>query len=348
MAFTIRFVTFALASVLRVHASGVLRQETEAGNSTGNSVSPVESSLINAERYYIFGYGSLLRVASRIRTACDFGTSFSASKIANLIDHVGLKPTMADCVARVSELKVVPIKVKGIRKGWYSRGKLQIEGLSDFSASEVKRFSSQALDLSPTYLGAVADADWEAHGVIYEVDKDELDRTDKREEGATYYPAWLNSSDIEPLVYGFSLPSGAKIRWYAMHQTMVQLATPQFPICQTYVDLFVSGAHEVQKANNLTDYVVSCVAETDAWSTHWVNDRLAPYRPSSEESSAGSITRTLLQATKQPRTRLSLSTMEAIYFPRRPAISPQPLSRSTQTNSLIIAVLAGLFIVCSF
>jgi hypothetical protein len=61
------------------------------------------------------------------------------------------------------------------------------------------------------------------------------------------------------------------------------LAAPdaEYPIVQSYVDIFITGCLELQTrvADPDLDFVAQCVQTTDGWSKHWVNDRPMPRRP---------------------------------------------------------------------
>ena len=53
----------------------------------------------------------------------------------------------------------------------------------------------------------------------------------------------------------------------------------EYPIVQSYVDIFISGCLEIEDKYELPHFADKCVETTKGWSTSWVNDRLYPRRP---------------------------------------------------------------------
>eukprot|EP00418_Pyrodinium_bahamense_P008045 CAMPEP_0179123354 /NCGR_PEP_ID=MMETSP0796-20121207/58254_1 /TAXON_ID=73915 /ORGANISM="Pyrodinium bahamense, Strain pbaha01" /LENGTH=268 /DNA_ID=CAMNT_0020821997 /DNA_START=190 /DNA_END=996 /DNA_ORIENTATION=+ len=267
------------------------------------------------------GYGSLFNLASRVRTVCHLD-GMSASVVGNLMNIMELgafTPKAGSCIEKVSNSEMLPVKVKGVRRGWYSRG-LRIADPAPVG------WDKQMLDLAPTYLGAVLDPSSSANAVVYPVTEEELRDTDAREAASTVEPAFLNAADVQALNPANALPANAKIRWYPMAQDMVQLPTATFPIAQSYVDLVLSGALQLEAKHNVTGFARDTVLSTFGWSRHWVNDRNEPYRPFAQRRMANSIVQTLVDAVrlasnasesaeephKQP---LTLQIMESITFP---------------------------------
>lgn len=57
-------------------------------------------------------------------------------------------------------------------------------------------------------------------------------------------------------------------------------ASVNYPIIQSYVDIFISGCIEIEEKYNLKHFAKECVKTTHGWNTlHWVNDRIYPRRP---------------------------------------------------------------------
>eukprot|EP00747_Dinoflagellata_sp_TGD_P061660 gnl/TRDRNA2_/TRDRNA2_152627_c0_seq1.p2 gnl/TRDRNA2_/TRDRNA2_152627_c0~~gnl/TRDRNA2_/TRDRNA2_152627_c0_seq1.p2 ORF type:complete len:155 (+),score=14.39 gnl/TRDRNA2_/TRDRNA2_152627_c0_seq1:208-672(+) len=100
-----------------------------------------------------------------------------------------------------------------------------------------------------------------------------------------------------------------------MDKKWIEPPTAQHPIVQSYVDIFVGGALELEKRFSLTGYAEQIVASTDAWSNFWVNDRIMPYRPFSSEARAAEITRTLIGATTVPGSKLTMAILASVAFP---------------------------------
>ncbi len=62
-----------------------------------------------------------------------------------------------------------------------------------------------------------------------------------------------------------------------------------YPIIQSYVDIFLRGCINIEEKFNIKDFAKNCVKSTTNWSTHWVNDRIFPRRPSFYEPQAARI-----------------------------------------------------------
>jgi len=186
-----------------------------------------------------------------------------------------------------------------------------------------------ALDIAPTSLGAIEKPDAEIYGVIYEVDAKELEATDRREaKPGNYLAAELDLDRVTVLKNGMTLPANSMVRWYPMNRTTVNLPSAQFPICQSYVDIFITGALEVQTLSSIKDFAVQAVATTAGWvgqdsRVHWVNDRVMPYRPFANLRSASSIHKILWNATTANGTHLDRYMIKSVQFPAVVAY-PQP------------------------
>jgi len=77
-----------------------------------------------------------------------------------------------------------------------------------------------------------------------------------------------------------SLPSPSQIWIYVNKPDTLAAPDSEYPIVQSYVDIFITGCLELQDrvADKKVDFVEACVRTTDGWSEHWVNDRLMPRR----------------------------------------------------------------------
>lgn len=175
-----------------------------------------------------------------------------------------------------------PAKVKGIRRGWWARG--------------------AESGLTTTYLGAIADPDATCNGVIYKVSAAELAATDKRE-SAGYQRCRI---DVDKITWldGRTKPLAgvvwAYINRFSKDQIGDNLATPQFPIVQSYVDICIHGCLEVEsRYPTAAGFTQDFIATTDEWNRFWVNDRLYPRRPFIFQPAADDIDTALKTA---PRT----------------------------------------------
>jgi hypothetical protein len=178
---------------------------------------------------YIFGYGSLIEQASRIRTT-------------------------------PAAIYVLPAEVRGFVRGWWAR--------------------TGAVGFSTTFLGAIPDGSGSMNGVVYAVTDEELDRTNKREQG--YTPTDITSS-VE--ILGGSFKPDGKVWVYVNkfkdeQELKNSLPSPDFPIVQSYVDICLNGCLQIQQGfPEFADFAEVFLESTREWSAYWENDRVNPRRP---------------------------------------------------------------------
>lgn len=261
---------------------------------------------------YVFGYGSLLFRFSSFQTDCEV-SSVTAQELESMSSWAKLDKKARDCIDADQRKAVVLVKAVGVRRGWYAPGRLGYEELNG-TVYTAGSMADQALDISPTYLGAVVDPAAECYGLVYPVTESELKLTDKRETSADYSPGFLGAEDLEVLGGSPPLPADAKVRWYPMSEESVMTPSSVHPIVQSYVDLFVGGALELEDSNNVSDYAMSVIASTYDWSKHWINDRTTPYRPLAKDPLAAKITAALQRASLAENSTLDASHLMAISF----------------------------------
>jgi gamma-glutamylcyclotransferase (GGCT)/AIG2-like uncharacterized protein YtfP len=156
-----------------------------------------------------------------------------------------------------SALYASPVNVVGIQRGWFGRV---------VSAS-----------LSPTYLGAVSDPNFNCNGVIFKVSQQELEAFDNHESG--YKRERIDRKNIAMLDGSKSAPEG-DIWFYAV--TEKHSASPEFPIVQSYVDICLNGCLEIEAAYPLAkeaEFAEMFLRTSTNWSKYWVNDRIYPRQP---------------------------------------------------------------------
>jgi hypothetical protein len=155
---------------------------------------------------------------------------------------------------------VLPATVSGFARGWWAR--------------------TGSVGFSTTFAGAIPDSSASINGVVYAVTQQELEDTNKREQGYTptditgviqilggdYKPkdkVWMYVNDFKPGQREESLPS------------------PEFPIVQSYVDICLTGCLQIQGAfpDDAGDFARMFIESTQAWSSYWENDRVNPRRP---------------------------------------------------------------------
>jgi hypothetical protein len=150
-----------------------------------------------------------------------------------------------------------PVEVSGYRRAWIARG--------------------APVGFSTTFLGVTRDPHSHLNAVVYQVDADELRSTDQRE--ASYCRMAVPVSAIASLEkVPFDMAAGQA--WiYTNQPATIAPPSVNFPIVQSYVDIFVSGCLEQEQRFGLEGFARECIATTHDWSPHWVNDRLYPRRP---------------------------------------------------------------------
>lgn len=168
-----------------------------------------------------------------------------------------------------------PVWVTGYERTWNAKG-------SDIGFSE-------------TYLGVRRQADAVMNASLYRYnDPEELRATDEREYIYCRRPV---SSDSFELLDGSTLPANANVWIYETKPEQSSPPSRRWPITQSYVDLFLTGCLELEKlvTVDMSGYLgelsfsEACITTTSAWSTHWVNDRIYPRRPTIYEPNAVQI-----------------------------------------------------------
>jgi hypothetical protein len=166
-----------------------------------------------------------------------------------------------------------PVEVSGFRRGWFAQG--------------------AATGFSTTFLGVVPDRSKRLNAVAYRIEAAELQATDLRE--ASYCRWKVPASDLKSLDPAASQAIDGESWIYVNTPDAIGLPTPRVPIVQSYVDIFVSGCLEQEERFKLPGFARNCVATTQDWSPHWVNDRLYPRRPFIYQPRSGQIDKLLSQ-----------------------------------------------------
>jgi hypothetical protein len=228
----------------------------------------------SGSKNFIFGYGSLIEDESRMRTT-------------------------------PSARYAWPVKVKGVRRGWWARG--------------------DASGLTTTYLGALDDPAAWCNGVIYPVTAQEIAATDERE-SAGYKRCKIDPGDLTMLDGRSAPPEGdfwAYINLIPPDQLDDNLPSPRFPMVQSYVDICVNGCLEVEgKYPTAAGFTQDFISTTDAWSLYWVNDRLYPRRPFIYQPSASKIDAALKAAPKTAELYYEVELEPATWEDRKPVRPP--------------------------
>lgn len=178
----------------------------------------------------------------------------------SLIDEQSKKRT--DPTAQES----FPALVKGYKRSWVVHG-----NLPGFNA---------------TFLSVIEDKSSSFNGIIYKLNNSgQIQQYDKRE--TIYCRKELNFKALK--IYSDALPAQKQIWIYSPAQKQNLPPTHDYPIVQSYVDLFIRGCIQIEEKFKIKNYAKDCIQSTDQWSAHWVNDRIFPRRPSLFEPYAAKI-----------------------------------------------------------
>jgi gamma-glutamylcyclotransferase (GGCT)/AIG2-like uncharacterized protein YtfP len=177
-----------------------------------------------------------------------------------------------------------PIEVAGFRRGWFARG--------------------ESVGFSTTYLGVAPDPQGSVNAVIYLVEENELAATDRRE--VSYCRRSVPIPDIRSLERAPFDVNGGQVWIYVNEPQAAATPNANYPIVQSYVDIFLSGCLEQEQRFELRDFAQRCIATTRDWSEHWVNDRIFPRRPFVYQPKARQIDSLLSQYLPQYFSRIRI------------------------------------------
>lgn len=149
----------------------------------------------------------------------------------------------------------LPVRVTGFQRAWNTRGSSLV---------------------ATTFLGATMDPEGRFNAALYTLPgEDEIRTTDARESG--YCRTLVAAGQIEML--GPNIKPGGQIWIYTVQAERAHAPDQDFPIVQSYVDVFLGGCLTIGAEHGLNDFASECVTTTHDWSAHWVNDRIMPRRP---------------------------------------------------------------------
>ncbi|MEQ8344988.1 MAG: gamma-glutamylcyclotransferase family protein [Sneathiellaceae bacterium] len=166
----------------------------------------------------------------------------------------------------------LPVRVTGYRRGWIDPGR--------------------GPGPQTTYLGIRPEQGASMNAALYLLpDRQEIAHTDARE---YVYCRHLVPRDRVTMLDGKPLPDG-QVWVYVTPAANLGAPSPETPIVQSYVDIFIHGCLEMEDRYQLPGFAAECITSTHGWSPHWVNDRIYPRRPFIYRPAASRIDR-LLQA----------------------------------------------------
>lgn len=202
---------------------------------------------------FIFGYGSIINLKSRLQTG--------SKNIGNAIP------------ARIK-------KNAGLERVWNfqkpSIARLTALGLQNTKDSKFVNKNKKKKNpktKGDTYIISNNNTGNTINGVLYPI-YENIEAFDEREEG--YFRLRLNLNQIESISWQ-NLPKGDDIIIYVYclnTENQAQRATYELPILQSYVDICINGCLEYG-----TEFAKEFIETTQGWSKFWLNDRILPRRP---------------------------------------------------------------------
>ncbi len=131
--------------------------------------------------------------------------------------------------------------------------------------------------LNTTYLAVVKKNAAKMNAVYFKLNNPkEISNYDERE--YKYCRAIVSPQQIKTISTTV-LPTGQY--WvYITKDDDKTLPSTQYPILQSYVDIFLSGCLEQEEKHHLQNFAHDCIKMTSGWSRHWVNDRAVQANPS--------------------------------------------------------------------
>jgi hypothetical protein len=149
-----------------------------------------------------------------------------------------------------------PVVIKGYKRSWSVHGTLP--------------------GLNTTFLSVFEDNHSSFNGVIYKLSHPEnIQQYDIRER--SYCRKELRQDTLK--VPSSVLPDQKQIWIYISTQKRHEPPTIDYPIVQSYVDIFIRGCIQIEEKYKIKYFAKDCIQSTEQWSNHWVNDRIFPRRP---------------------------------------------------------------------
>ena len=103
----------------------------------------------------------------------------------------------------------------------------------------------------------------------------------------------------KPAIFQQPIDQSLPLYAYVVKKGKGTLPRPASPLVQSYIDIFVSGALELDASVEFLDRNYSFTAEaletTYDWSSEWINDRAMPFRPHAHLPRAADIDMALLR-----------------------------------------------------
>ncbi|MEA3371196.1 MAG: gamma-glutamylcyclotransferase family protein [Campylobacterota bacterium] len=166
-----------------------------------------------------------------------------------------------------------------LKKTSLNRTLPQVEAIEPIYLSDYLRSWNAVENIKPTlsstFLGIEKSEGSRVSCIIFEVEDSLLSTLDKRE--FLYNREKVANGDIEFTSNRFNIKEGDSVWIYITKEP--SYPSSKYPIIQSYVDVCISGALEIEEEFHLDNFAVDFIKTTHHWSESWVNDRIFPRAP---------------------------------------------------------------------
>ncbi|MDX2345474.1 MAG: gamma-glutamylcyclotransferase family protein [Legionella sp.] len=184
----------------------------------------------------------------------------------SLIDEQSKKRTDASAEDNI------PALIKGYQRSWSAHGNLP--------------------GVNATYLSVFEDSSAMFNGVIYRLSNPkQIQQYDKRE--VIYCRKELSADRLK--LSTTAVPDQKQV-WIYISTQEPQAPSADYPIVQSYLDVFIRGCIQIEEKFSLKHFAKDCINSTEQWSEYWINDRIFPRRPFLYEPYASRIDALLKEA----------------------------------------------------
>ncbi|MDX2345468.1 MAG: hypothetical protein QNK11_01140 [Legionella sp.] len=148
-----------------------------------------------------------------------------------------------------------------------------------------------------TYLSINKNENVSFNAVIYQLSNPKnIYLYDKRERSYCRKAVHINQLEI----HGAKLPAQKQIWIYSSAHQTKEYPTEDFPIFQSYIDIFISGCFQIEEKFKIKSFAKDCIKSTSHWPTQWESGIVFPRHPASYEPYATKIDGLLIE-TLQPQ-----------------------------------------------
>jgi len=171
----------------------------------------------------------------------------------------------------------IPVTIHGFSRKWNAQG--------------------ASVGFSTTFLGIEADPSASFNAVVFKLPttaadvQATLDSYDARE--TWYCRQKVKVNDVKFFNSNLTADQNGEYWIYVNKPEFTAKPNEEYPIVQSYVDIFVSGCLEIEDKYALAGYAAACIDTTVGWNKNWMNDRIYPRRPFLYEPKASRIDKIL-------------------------------------------------------